>query len=88
MAASRQKQTSALTSKSLPNHKPPGSILLNVEWSFVKAVHIGETITATVEVLSVREDKPICQLRTTVRNQRGEACLHGTTMSYTVALDP
>lgn len=64
----------------------PGTVFLGVEWKFVKAVGIGDTITARVEVLSVRDDKPICTLSTTIRNQDGEDCVTGTATTYTVPL--
>jgi len=65
----------------------PGTVFLGVEWKFVRAVGIGETITARVEVLSVRDDKPIATLSTTIRNADGEACLTGTATTYTVPLE-
>jgi len=34
----------------------------------------------------VRDDKPICTLATSVRNARGETCLVGTAVTYTVPL--
>jgi len=64
----------------------PGSVFLSVEWRFVKPVYIGDTIIGRVEVTHVREDKPICVLATTVRNQRGEICLSGSAATYTAAL--
>ena len=64
----------------------PGTVFLGVEWKFVKAVGIGETITARVEVLSVRDDKPIATLSTTIRNAAGETCLSGSATTYTVPL--
>jgi acyl dehydratase len=73
----------ALVAEDLPG---PGSVFLGVEWKFVKAVYIGDTITGRVEVARVRADKPICELVTTVRNQKGETCLTGTAVSYTVPL--
>ena len=76
----------AVVAEDLPG---PGSVFLGVEWRFVKAVHVGETITAHVEVLTVRDDKPICTLSTTVRNAAGEACLTGTAVTWTAPLrDP
>jgi acyl dehydratase len=73
----------AVVAEDLPG---PGSVFLSVEWKFVKAVGPGDTITARVEVLSVREDKPICQLATTVRNSEGDVCLSGNATTYTVPL--
>jgi hypothetical protein len=52
----------------------------------MKAVGIGEDIIGCVEVTSVRDDKPICTLATTVRNAAGEICLSGTAVTYTVPL--
>ena len=73
----------AIVAEDLPG---PGSVFLGVEWRFVKAVGVGEDITGRVEVVTVREDKPICTLRTEVRNGRGEVCLAGTAVTYTVPL--
>ena len=73
----------ALVAEDLPG---PGSVFLSVEWQFVKAVYIGDTITGRVEVTHVRKDKPICKLATTVRNQKGETCLSGTATTYTAPL--
>jgi acyl dehydratase len=64
----------------------PGTVFLGVEWRFVKAVKVGETITARVEVVSVRPDKPICTLNTRVVNADGEDCLTGTATTYTMPL--
>jgi acyl dehydratase len=73
----------AVVAEDLPG---PGSVFLGVEWRFVKAVLVGEEIVARVEVASVRDDKPICNLVTTVRNGDGETCLTGTAVTYTVPL--
>jgi acyl dehydratase len=73
----------AVVAEDLPG---PGSVFLSVEWQFVKAVYIGDTITGRVEVTDVREDKPVCKLVTTVRNQNGDTCLRGTATTYTVPL--
>ena len=40
-------------------------------------------ITAEVEVLEAREDKPITRLRTTVSNQDGTVVLDGTALVWT-----
>lgn len=73
----------ALVAEDLPG---PGSVFLGVEWKFVKAVGVDETITGRVEVLEVRDDKPICRIATTVRNAAGEDCLTGTATVYTMPL--
>ena len=73
----------AIVAEDLPG---PGSVFLGVEWRFVKAVKVGEQITGRVEVVSVRDDKPICTLATSVRNAQDEPCLVGTAVTYTVPL--
>jgi acyl dehydratase len=73
----------ALVAEDLPG---PGTVFLQVEWRFVKAVLVGEEITGLVEVISVRDDKPICTLKTEVRNAAGEVCLTGSAVTYTVPL--
>ncbi len=73
----------AIVAEDLPG---PGSVFLSVEWRFVKAVKVGEQITGRVEVTSVRDDKPICTLATSVRNKQGDTCLVGTAVTYTVPL--
>jgi acyl dehydratase len=69
----------ALVAHDLPGE---GSVFLNVNWNFRKAVCVGDTVTAEVEVISVREDKPIVHLKTTVTNQDKEVCLDGTALVY------
>jgi acyl dehydratase len=73
----------AVVAEDLPG---PGTVFLETNWRFVKAVRVGETITATVEVEHVRSDKPICKLVTTVRNTAGEDCVLGTATTYTMPL--
>lgn len=73
----------AVVAEDLPG---PGTVFLETSWRFLKAVRVGETITATVKVEHVRDDKPICKLETTVRNADGEACVIGTATTYTMPL--
>jgi acyl dehydratase len=73
----------AVVAEDLPG---PGTVFLETNWRFVKAVRVGETITASVRVEDVREDKPICKLETVVRNADGEVCVTGTATTYTVPL--
>jgi acyl dehydratase len=73
----------ALVAEDLPG---PGTVFLGVEWKFLKAVGVDEEIVAKAEVLTVRDDKPICTLATTVENGKGEICLSGTATTYTVPL--
>jgi acyl dehydratase len=69
----------ALVAEDLPG---PGSVFLHVDWSFRAPVRPGDVITAEVEVLEVREDKPISTLRTTISNQDDVVVLEGTALVY------
>ena len=75
----------ALVAEDLPG---PGTVFLEVQWKFMKAVGIGEEITARAKVIEVRDDTPICTLATTIENGAGEVCLTGIAVTYTVALAP
>ncbi len=73
----------AVVAEDLPG---PGTVFLETNWKFVKAVKVGESITATVRVKEVRGDKPICNLETVVYNADGEDCVVGTATTYTMPL--
>lgn len=55
----------------------PGSIYLGQTLKFVAPVHIGDTVTVSVEVIKVREDKRLITLRTDCTNQDGTLVLTG-----------
>ncbi len=65
---------SALLGSRLPG---PGSIYLSQNLRFLAPVYFGDTITAAVEVVSIRPDKPVVALHTTCVNQRGEMVIDG-----------
>jgi acyl dehydratase len=73
----------AVVAEELPG---PGSVFLHVDWSFKAAVAPGDEITAEVEVLETRADKPITRLRTTIANQDGTVVLDGTALVWTEPL--
>ena len=64
----------AVVAEDLPG---PGSVFLEVSWRFLAPVRPGDEITAEVEVLEAREDKPITKLRTTIVNGDGVTVLDG-----------
>jgi len=70
----------AVVAEDLPG---PGSVFLHVDWSFRAPVHPGDEITAEVEVLELRADKPLTTLRTTIVNQEGTVVLDGTAVVWT-----
>ena len=65
----------------------PGTVFLNTNLNFRKAVGIGEAITGRVEVVSVRDDKPICKLRVSVVDDAGDICIEGEATTYTMPLE-
>ena len=76
---------SAVLGNDLPGH---GSIYLGQTLKFLAPVRIGDTITVTVEVISLREDKHIVTLRTDCTNQEGALVLTGeATIKYVRVLD-
>jgi 3-hydroxybutyryl-CoA dehydratase len=67
-----------MISATLANDLPgPGTIYLGQSLKFKQPVYPGDTITARVEVLSVRPDKPIVTLGTICTNQDGDVVLEG-----------
>jgi len=73
----------AVVAENLPG---PGSVFLHVDWSFKAPVRRGDEITAEVELLELREDKPLSTLRTTITNQEGAIVLEGTALVWTEPL--
>jgi acyl dehydratase len=74
----------AVVAEDLPG---PGSVFLHVDWSFNAPVRPGDEITAEVEVLEARSDKPLTRLRTTIANQEGTVVLDGTALVWTESLN-
>ena len=73
----------AVVAEDLPG---PGSVFLRVAWNFLAPVRPGDEITAEVEVLEVRDDKPLTRLRTTIVDQNGTVVLDGTALVWTEPL--
>jgi acyl dehydratase len=69
----------AVVAQDLPG---PGSVFLHTEWSYQAPVRPGDTITAEVEVLEMRTDKPISKLRTSITNQLGVVVVEGTALVW------
>jgi acyl dehydratase len=70
----------AVVAQDLPG---PGSVFLHADWRFPAPVRPGDEITAEVEVVGTRADKPITTLRTTITNQDGVVVLDGSAVVYT-----
>jgi acyl dehydratase len=73
----------AVVAEDLPG---PGSVFLHTDWSYRAPVRPGDTITATVEVLERRSDKPISRLRTVIENQDGVVVVDGTALVWSEPL--
>src|SRR5690606_10342108 len=56
----------ALVAEQIPG---PGTVFLGLDLKFSRGVYVGDVITGELVVKEVREDKPICKLDVTVRNQ-------------------
>src|SRR5260370_22540981 len=79
----------SLISAVLGNDMPgPGSIYLGPTLKFLAPIHIGDTVTVTVKVVAIREDKRIITLHTDGTNQHGIAVLSGeATVKYVRELE-
>src|SRR5262249_36666623 len=73
----------AVVAEDLPG---PGSVFVPGDWSFGAPASPGDEITAEVEVLESREDKPLTTLRTTIVNHEGTVVLEGTAVVWTEPL--
>ncbi|MBI1258604.1 MAG: enoyl-CoA hydratase [Chloroflexi bacterium] len=70
--------TGSLISAILGNDLPgQGTIYLGQDFKFKAPVYIGDTITATVELVKFREDKRIATFHTTCTNQDGVLVIDG-----------
>ncbi len=73
----------AVVAEDLPG---PGSVFLNVNWNFRAPVRPGDTITARVEVVESRKDKPLTTLDCVITNQEEVVVLDGTALVWTELL--
>ena len=69
----------ALVAEDLPD---PGTVFLQVNWSFKAPVRPGDTITGRAEVLEARTDK----LKTSVVRDDGTMVLDGDAICYTMPI--
>lgn len=70
----------ALVAMDMPG---PGTVFLSQDWKFTAPVYVGDTITATAEVLSVHAAKPVCRLGVRVRRDSDdEVVLEGEAWCY------
>jgi len=69
---------SSLFSGLLGKHLPgEGTIYLGQDLKFKKPIFLDQEVTATVEVIDIREDKPIITLSAICKNDLGEVVISG-----------
>ena len=73
----------AVVAEKLPG---PGTVFLHVDWNFKAPVKPGDKITGAVEVIKVRTDKPMTELKTTVTRDDGTVALEGNALCYTLPM--
>ncbi len=74
----------AIVAEDLPG---PGTVFLNTNLDFKKAVGVGEVITGQVEIESLRHDKPICKLKVRITDSVGDVCVEGVATTFTMPLE-
>lgn len=73
----------ALISGALATHLPgPGTIYLAQTLQFRQPVYVGEEVTLELEVMSVRTDKPIAVIATSIRTAAKEAVVGEATVRF------
>jgi acyl dehydratase len=73
----------AVVAEDLPG---PGTVFLEVHWTFKAPVRPGDTITGEVEVTKARADKPITELKTRVIRDDDTIVLDGSAVCYTMQI--
>jgi acyl dehydratase len=71
----------ALVAMDLPG---PGTVFMSQSLRYLAPTYLGDTLTAEVEVLALKPDKPVCQIKTTITNQDGTVVLEGECWTYTL----
>jgi acyl dehydratase len=71
----------ALVAMDLPG---PGTVFMSQSLKYLAPTYLGDTVTAEIEVLALKPDNPVCQLRATITNQAGAVLLDGECWTYTM----
>ena len=61
-----------------------GTVFMSQALTYLAPTYLGDTLTAEIEVVSLKPDKPVCQLRATITNQEGTRILEGECWTYTL----
>jgi acyl dehydratase len=73
----------AVVAEDLPG---PGTVFLHTDWRYLAPVRPGDEITAEVEIIGLRGDKPVVTLRTTVTGPGGDIVLDGRAVTWSEPL--
>lgn len=60
----------------------PGSVVLNADFAFKKPAFVGDEVTASIQLVKFRKDKPIYFTDVKIVNQNGETLLEGKAIIY------
>src|SRR5262245_4178993 len=71
----------ALVAMDLPG---AGTVFMSQSLKYLAPAYLGDSLTAEVEVISLKADKPVCQLQATITNQDGTRILEGECWTYTL----
>lgn len=71
----------ALVAMDLPG---PGTVFLSQSLRYLAPAYLGDTLTAEIEVLELKPEKPVCRLRAVIRNQDSTVVLEGECWTYTL----
>ena len=71
----------ALVAMDLPG---PRTAFMSQTLRYLAPTDVGDTLTAEIEVLAVKPDKPVCQLKASITNQDGTVVLEGECWTYTL----
>jgi acyl dehydratase len=75
----------ALVAMDLPG---PGTVFMSQALKYLAPTYLGDVLTAEVEVLELKPDKPVCRLRATIRNQDDATVLEADCWTYTLRPAP
>lgn len=62
----------------------PGTVFMSQTLRYLAPTYLDDTLTAEVEVLALKPDKPVCQLKATITRQDGTVVLEGECWTYTL----
>ncbi|HET9002113.1 MAG TPA: MaoC family dehydratase [bacterium] len=71
----------ALVAMDLPG---PGTVFMSQSLTYRAPVFVGDVLTAKVEVVALKPDKPVCHLTFAISNQRGDVVLEADAWTYTL----